>query len=112
LEGGRPRRELVLPLLEKWQAIPGVQAHGWGIRRMKTRWGSCNAEARRTWLNLELAKKPAPCLEYLVVHELEHLIERRQNDRFIAIMNEHLLQWRLHRAELNATPLAQETWGY
>ena len=108
----RELKELVPPLLEKWQAVLGVQIDEWGIRRMKTRWGSCNGKARRIWLNLELAKKPAPCLEYLVVHELAHLIERHHNDRFIAIMDKHLPQWRLHREELNSAPLAHETWTY
>ena len=78
---------------------------------MKTKWGSCNAEARRIWFNLELAKKPAPCLDYLIVHELTHLIERRHNDRFLALMDRHLPNWRQHRQELNAAPLAAESWG-
>ncbi len=105
-------KELIPPLLEKWQAALSVRVTDWGVKKMKTRWGTCNAEARRIWLNLELAKKPVQCLEYIVVHELAHLIERRHNDRFIAIMEEHLPQWRLHRAELSAAPLAHETWGY
>jgi predicted metal-dependent hydrolase len=108
----RELKKLIPPLLKKWQAALGVQIAEWGIRRMKTRWGSCNAKARRIWLNLELAKKPAPCLEYLVVHELAHLIERRHNDRFVAILDRHLPQWRLHREELNSAPLAHETWTY
>ena len=76
--------ELVPPLLEKWQAVLGVQVAEWGIKQMKTKWGTCNPEARRIWLNLELAKKPPQCLEYIVVHELAHLIERHHNDRFRA----------------------------
>ena len=79
---------------------------------MKTRWGTCNAEARRIWLNLELAKKPVQCLEYIVMHELVHLIERRHNDHFVAIMDQHLPQWRALRQELNAAPLAYESWTY
>jgi predicted metal-dependent hydrolase len=108
----RELRKLIPPLLEKWQAVLGVQIDWWGIKRMKTRWGSCNAQARRVWLNLELAKKPALCLEYLVVHELAHLIERHHNDGFIAIMDKHLPQWRHYREELNSAPLAHETWTY
>ena len=108
----RELKKLVPPLLEKWQAALGVQIDEWGIRRMKTRWGSCNPKARRIWLNLELAKKPAPCLEYLVVHELAHVIERHHNDRFVAILDKHLPHWRLHREELNSAPLAHETWTY
>jgi predicted metal-dependent hydrolase len=105
-------KELVPPLLDKWQKNLDAQVDDWAIKKMKTRWGTCNAEARRIWLNLELVKKPAQCLEYIVVHELAHLIERHHNDRFIAIMDKHLPQWRLYRAELNSAPLAHETWSY
>ena len=79
---------------------------------MKTKWGTCSVEARRIWLNLELAKKPVQCLEYIVVHELVHLIERHHNDHFISIMDKHLPQWRFCRQELNPAPLAHETWSY
>jgi len=105
-------RELIPPLLAKWQAAMGVRLAEWGIKKMKTRWGSCNPIACRIWLNLELAKKPVRCLEYIIVHELAHLIERHHNERFISIMDEHLPQWRLHRQELNSAPLAHETWSY
>jgi hypothetical protein len=100
------------PLLEKWQKALGVEVAGCGIKRMKTKWGSCSAEARRIWLNLELAKKPVQCLEYLIVHELAHLIERHHNDRFTALMDEHLPDWKARRALLNAQPLAHDTWAY
>jgi predicted metal-dependent hydrolase len=103
-------RELIPLHLTKWETILGVRAAEWGIKRMKTKWGSCNAEARRIWLNLELAKKPVPCLDYLVLHELTHLIERRHNDRFLALMDRHLPNWRQHRQALNAAPLANERW--
>jgi len=103
-------RELIPPLVVKWEAILGVRAAGWGIKKMKTKWGSCNAEVRRIWLNLELAKKPVSCLDYLIFHELTHLIERHHNDRFLGLMDRHLPNWRLHRQELNAAPLAQERW--
>lgn len=105
-------KELIPPLLEKWQRTLGVQVLDWCVRKMKTKWGSCNADAGRIWLNLELVKKPIQCLEYLTVHELVHLVERRHNDTFIAIMDKHLPQWRLHRAELNRAPLSHETWTY
>ena len=108
----RQLKELIPPLLEKWQTVLGVQVADWGVKKMKTKWGACNVAARRIWLNLELAKKPAQCLEYLVVHELVHLLERHHNDRFMAIMDKCLPQWRLHRQELNAAPLAHETWSY
>ncbi len=105
-------RERIPALLEKWQTRLEVEAKEWGIRRMKTKWGSCNSRARRIWLNLELAKKPERCLEYLVVHELMHLLERRHSDRFVALMDKHLPRWRLRRDELNSTPLAHESWTY
>ena len=105
-------KKLIPPLLEKWRTVLGVQAADWGIKKMKTKWGACNVDARRLWLNLELAKKPPQCLEYIVVHELAHLLERHHNDRFAAIMDKHLPRWRLARQELNAAPLANETWSY
>jgi predicted metal-dependent hydrolase len=100
------------PLIEAWEPRLNVAIRGFYVRRMKTKWGSCNPAARTIRLNTELAKKPAQCLEYIVVHELVHLIERHHNDRFASIMDKHLPQWRLHRQELNAAPLAHETWGY
>lgn len=103
---------LVPPLLDKWEPVLGVQVAKWAIKKMKTKWGSCNAAARRIWLNLELAKKPVQCLEYILVHELVHLLERYHNDKFIAMMNACLPQWRLRRSELNAAPLAHAKWNY
>ncbi len=102
---------VIPPLLEKWQPLLGVQVAEWRIKRMKTRWGTCNIAARRIWVNLELAKKPPQCIEYLVVHELMHLIERYHNDHFRALMDLHLPHWRLYRQELNAAPLAPEAWS-
>jgi len=108
----RRLRELVPPLLAKWEFILGVQAADWGIKRMKTKWGACNVGARRIWLNLELAKKPVRCLEYLIVHELAHLIEPHHSDRFVWLMSWHFPNWRMCRQELNSAPLAHETWSY
>jgi predicted metal-dependent hydrolase len=105
-------KALIPPLLEKWQPVLGVQAIDWGIKKMKTKWGSCNINSRRIWFNLELAKKPVRCLEYIAVHELVHLLERNHNDRFTALMDTFLPQWRLCRHELNRAPLAHETWSY
>lgn len=85
-------RELVPPLLAKWEAILDIDAVDFGIRRMKTKWGGCSVDTGRIWLNLELAKKPRQCLEYIVVHELMHLSERHHNDRFIAALDLHLPQ--------------------
>lgn len=105
-------RERLPAILAQWQSVIGVQASAWGIKRMKTKWGSCNPVARRIWLNLELAKKPEICLHYLVCHELAHLIEPSHNDRFVAVMDRAMPQWRTHRKTLNTSPLAHETWGY
>ena len=105
-------KELIPPLIEKWQAVLGVAVAEWGVKKMKTRWGTCNIEARRIWLNLELAKKPAKCLEYIVAHELVHLIERNHNDRFVSILERHLPHWRMSRKELNSAQLANEKWSY
>lgn len=101
---------LIPPLLAKWQPVLGVVANDWGVKKMKTRWGSCNIRARRVWFNLELVKKPAQCLEYVVVHELLHLLERNHNDRFKALMDAYLPHWRLIREELNNAPLGHEQW--
>ncbi len=103
-------KEQIPSLLDKWQPIIGVQADAWGVRRMKTKWGTCNVEARRIWLNLELVKKSELCLEYLLVHELVHLHERTHSDRFGALMDQFLPHWGLYRAELNQSPLSFEDW--
>ena len=100
------------PLIDKWQAVVGVEAAEWGVKRMKTKWGSCNIEACRIWINLELAKKPLDCLEYIIVHELAHLLERNHNDRFIAIMDRCMPKWRSVRDLLNSAPLAHESWSF
>lgn len=105
-------RQLIPPILAEWEPKVGVQAEAWGIKRMKTRWGSCNADARRIWLNLELAKKPVHCLEYVVVHELVHFLERDHNDRFRSLMDQFMPQWHFYRQELNRAPLAHEEWQY
>lgn len=105
-------KALVLPLIEKWETKMGLKVESWGVRRMKTKWGSCNSADRRIWLNLELAKKPIRCLEYILVHEMVHLIERKHNDRYIALMDQFLPSWRQRRDELNHAPLAHETWSY
>lgn len=108
----RQLRDSAMPLIGKWEGYLGVETSDWGIKKMKTKWGTCSIEARRIWLNLELAKKPISCLEYIIVHELVHLLERHHNDRFTALMDKHLPSWRSLRDELNREPLAHETWGY
>lgn len=99
------------PLIEKWAAIMELPLPTWGIKRMKTKWGTCNIEARRVWLNLELAKKPLHCLEYIIVHELNHFSERNHTDRFVALMDSRLPTWRAVRDELNAQPLPSDDWS-
>jgi predicted metal-dependent hydrolase len=105
-------KALIPPLIEKWKAKMGMTVESWGVRRMKTKWGSCNAATRRIWLNLELAKKPRHCLEYIIVHEMVHLSERQHNDRFTRLMDQFLPNWRARRNELNHAPLAHGTWSY
>ncbi len=108
----RKLKEEIAPLLAKWEAIIGVEVAEWGVKQMKTRWGTCNIEAQRIWLNLELVKKPIHCLEYVVVHELVHLLERHHNEQFVAYMNKFMPLWTHYREELNRAPLGHETWEY
>jgi len=87
-------KDRIPSLIAKWQPIMGVSVNHWGVKRMKTRWGSCNIGAGRIWVNLELAKKPEPCLQYIVVHEMVHLLERKHGKRFKQYMDSFLPQWR------------------
>ena len=103
-------RERLPDMIAKWEPRIGVQVADWRIRRMKTRWGTCNREARRIWLNSELAKKPVACLEYVVVHEMVHLIERSHSDRFRSILARVMPQWRQRLDALTREPLASEAW--
>ncbi|QDZ41647.1 M48 family metallopeptidase (plasmid) [Euhalothece natronophila Z-M001] len=95
-------------LIQKWQEIMEVKVRDWGVKRMKTKWGTCNIQAQRIWLNLELAKKPPSCLEYVIVHEMTHLFERHHNERFQSLMDQFLPHWRRDRDELNRTPIETE----
>ena len=101
----------VKPLLSKWETKIGVKASAYFLQRMKTKWGACNARARNIRLNTELVKKPRDLLEYVIVHELMHLIEPRHSDRFMALMDRHYPHWREARAELNALPLSAQAWS-
>src|SRR5882762_8783359 len=105
-------KEAVPPLLARWQPLLGVFVKRWFVQRMKTRWGSCNHRARTIRLNTELAKKPAECLEYIVVHELVHLLEPTHNACFIALMDRFMPKWQFHRQVLNRLPVRRETWSY
>src|SRR6266852_2015068 len=108
----RQLKEEIAPLIAKWEAIIGVKVAQWGVKQMKTKWGTCNIEAQRIWLNLELTKKPVNCLEYIIVHEIIHLLERLHNERFIAYMNNFMPLWHYYREELNRAPLGRENWEY
>jgi predicted metal-dependent hydrolase len=99
-------------LIVKWERKMNVKVNEFGIKKMKTKWGTCRQEAKRLWLNLELAKKPRECLEYIVVHEMVHLLERNHNDRFIFLMDEFMPKWRFYKEELNRRPLRHENWTY
>ena len=105
-------REVLSSLITKWEKKIGVLADDWVIKKMKTKWGSCNIENRRILINLELAKKSERCLEYIVVHELVHLLERLHNDQFLSLMNKFMPNWKQYRDELNRMPLAHAEWEY
>jgi predicted metal-dependent hydrolase len=105
-------KKLLPNLIAKWEKTIGVQIEDWGVRQMRTKWGTCNIKSKKIWLNLELAKKPLICIEYIVVHELIHLLERNHNERFLAYMNKFMPQWKSHKEELNKLPVSHEDWEY
>ena len=102
--------EVVPALIRKWEAKLGVTVSGYFLQRMKTKWGSCNHGAGNIRLNTELVKKPKDLLEYVVVHEMVHLVERTHSERFVALLSKHYPAWREARAELNELPLGAEEW--
>ena len=109
----RKQLKQILPeLIQKWEKIVGVETNEWAVKLMRTKWGACNIEKKRIWINLELAKKPVICLEYIIVHELVHLLERNHNDHFIKLMDTFMPKWRFHRDELNRLPVGHTDWGY
>ncbi len=99
-------------LIEKWEPIIGVSVSDWGVKQMKTKWGTCNIDQKRIWINLELAKKPYNCLEYIIVHEMIHLIERHHNENFLAHLDKNLPKWKLFKDELNRLPVSHGEWEY
>lgn len=101
---------VVPPLIRKWEPRLKVKVNGYFLQRMKTKWGSCNHRAGHIRLNTELVKKPKDLLEYVIVHEMIHLVEPTHNDRFITILASHYPAWREARAELNELPLTAEVW--
>lgn len=100
------------PLIAKWETLIGVKANRIFVQRMKTKWGSCNPRTRSIRLNSELARKSPECLEYVIVHELVHLLEPTHNQRFVALMDQFMPQWRQLRDELNRQPLSHQEWAY
>ena len=105
-------KKIIPKLISKWEKKLGVQSNEYGIKKMKTKWGTCNTEAKRIWLNLELARKPVECLEYIIVHELVHLLERSHNQRFIRYMDDFMPKWQFYRDELNRLPYSHADWDY
>jgi len=109
----RTQLKNMIPLLiKKYESLMKVEVSDYGVKRMKTKWGTCNPTAKRIWVNLELAKKPPECLEYIVVHEMTHLLEPTHNNRFVALMDLFLPKWRLYKDELNNLPVRHESWSY
>ena len=105
-------KDQVPALIDKWQKIIEVEVDDWGIKKMKTKWGTCTIASRRIWLNPELAKKPEQSLEYIIiVHEMIHLLVRNHSDRFIAYLDKFMPDWRLYKEELNRSMLSHELWG-
>ncbi len=105
-------KEAISPLIAKWEKKLNVSVARFIVRKMKTKWGSCSPVSRSIRINLELAKKPPECLEYIIVHELVHLLEPSHNNRFMALMDQFLPKWRFYREELNRRPVRHEDWPY
>jgi predicted metal-dependent hydrolase len=103
-------RSAIPPLITRWESVIGRNVPRWSVRRMKTKWGSCNRETGHIWFNIELATKHPLCLEYIVVHEMTHLLERHHGDRFTKLMDGFMADWRARRDQLNMSPLAEEKW--
>lgn len=105
-------KQVAPSLIAKWEPLVGVKVERFFVQKMKTKWGSCNPESSSIRLNTDLAKKPPQCLEYIVVHEMIHLLEPTHNARFTSLMDQFMPQWRFCRAELNRLPVRHEDWGY
>lgn len=105
-------RKAVPTLIEKWEPLMGVKVERFFVQKMKTKWGSCSPSSKGIRLNTELAKKPPECLEYIVVHEMAHLLEPTHNTRFISLMDQFMPKWRFYKDELNRLPVRHEDWVY
>lgn len=105
-------KAMIPEYITKWEETMNVSVNDWGIKLMKTKWGTCNDQSKRIWINLELAKKHPRCLEYIIVHEMVHLKERHHNDRFKALMDQYLPNWKSIRDELNDMVYESSQWSY
>jgi len=105
-------KQAVPALIAKWEPLMGVKVARFFVQKMKTKWGSCSHLVGSIRLNTDLAKKPPECLEYIVVHEMVHLLEPTHNSRFIALMNQFMPKWRFYKDQLNRLPVRHEDWGY
>ena len=105
-------KEAAPPLIARWEPLLGVSVERLHVRRMKTKWGSCTPGSASIRLNTELARKPRECLEYIIVHEMVHLLEPSHNQRFVALMDQFLPQWHVLRDILNRLPVHHQSWGY
>ena len=105
-------KKLIPGIIEKWEKSLNVTIDEWQVKQMKTNWGTCNIEKKRILINLELAKKPLHCLEYVILHEMVHLLERHHNERFLYYMDTFLPNWKQIRTELNKLPVSHADWEY
>ncbi|AKB31600.1 putative metal-dependent hydrolase [Methanosarcina siciliae HI350] len=105
-------KKAIPSLIAKWEPLMDVKVERFFVQRMKTKWGSCNHKARNIRLNTELAKKPPECLEYIIIHEMTHLLEPTHNSRFIALMDRFMSKWQFYRDRLNQLPVSHENWIY
>lgn len=100
------------PLLAKWERLMGVKTGRCFVQKMRTKWGSCSYRTGNVRLNTDLAKKPPECLEYILVHELAHLLEPTHNQRFISLMDQFMPKWKFYKEQLNRLPVRHEEWSY
>lgn len=105
-------KKLIQPIIDKWSTQIGVTVNDWQVKQMKTQWGSCSIEKKRILINLELAKKQEKCLEYIIVHEMIHFLERHHNERFLYYMDNFLPNWKQLKTELNRLPFSHANWSY
>jgi len=105
-------KKLIPGIIKKWEKSLNVNIEEWQVKQMKTNWGTCNIEKKRILINLELAKKPLHCLEYVILHEMVHLLERHHNERFLYYMDTFLPNWKQIRTELNKLPVSHADWEY